>query len=141
MSLPTKIIHHRCVVAPYITLPVASSKPDAISNCLSIAFFSSCGKSSNSGLFVVGGGVVEIHPDQIAIDLAVKTAEVLDIQVAGIDLLYTEDGYTVCEANTFPGFRGLESACKGLNVPRAIFTEMLEQLEREKSGGAALRCF
>lgn len=86
--------------------------------------------------FSQGGSVEQIFPEQEAIDIAIKTAEVLDIQVAGIDLLYTEDGYTVCEANTFPGFKGLEYACReqGLNVPRLIFTEMLEQLEREKSG-------
>ncbi|MEM7679430.1 MAG: RimK family alpha-L-glutamate ligase [Pseudomonadota bacterium] len=83
--------------------------------------------------FSQGGSVEAIIPDQDAIDLAIKTAEVLDIQVAGIDLLYTEDGYTVCEANTFPGFRGLEQACEdeGLNVPREIFTHMLKELEGE----------
>lgn len=79
--------------------------------------------------FSQGGSVVQIHPDQAAIDLAIKTAEVLNIQVAGIDLLYTEDGYTVCEANTFPGFRGLEQACEGLNVPREIFNDMRKELE------------
>jgi glutathione synthase/RimK-type ligase-like ATP-grasp enzyme len=53
---------------------------------------------------------------------------VLDIQVAGIDLLFTEDGgYTICEANTFPGFKGLEQACK-VNVPEAIFNAMRGRL-------------
>lgn len=89
--------------------------------------------------FSQGGSVFEIEPDQEAIDLAIKTAEVLDIQVAGIDLLYADDGYTVCEANTFPGFKGLEFACKdkGLNVPREIFTVMQNELAAEKSGGGA----
>lgn len=78
--------------------------------------------------FSQGGSVMAIEPDQEAIDLAIKTADVLDIQVAGIDLLYADDGYTVCEANTFPGFRGLEQACEDLNVPREIFTEMQKEL-------------
>lgn len=79
--------------------------------------------------FSQGGSVKQIQPDKMAVDIAVKTAEVLNIQVAGIDLLYAEDGgYTVCEANTFPGFKGLESACKGLNVPREIFSDMQKEL-------------
>lgn len=78
--------------------------------------------------FSTGGTVQEFIPDQEAIDLAVKTARVLNIQVAGIDLLFTEDGYTICEANTFPGFKGLEMACK-VNVPEAIFNAMRAQLD------------
>lgn len=85
-----------------------------------------------------GGSVMEIKPDQDAIDLAIKTAEILGIQIAGIDLLYADDGgYTVCEANTFPGFKGLESACAGLNVPREIYSDMLKQLEAKQNGHAA----
>lgn len=84
--------------------------------------------------FSQGGSVIEIKPDQAAIDIAIKTAEVLNIQVAGIDLLYTEDGYTVCEANTFPGFKGLETACKGLNVARMIFTHMQNHLKNGQQG-------
>ena len=82
-----------------------------------------------------GGSVFQIEPDQAAIDLAIKTAEVLDIQLAGIDLLYDKDGgYTVCEANTFPGFKGLESACEGLNVPREIFMDMQRELDARENG-------
>ena len=81
--------------------------------------------------FSLGGSVFEIFPDKDAIDLAIKTADVLDIQVAGIDLLYAEDGYTVCEANTFPGFRGLESCCN-VNVPREIFIAMQADLKKRK---------
>ncbi len=84
--------------------------------------------------FSQGGSVFEIHPDEQAIDIAIKTAAILDIQIAGIDLLYADDGYTVCEANTFPGFKGLESACEGLNVPREIFTDMQKQLDMENNG-------
>lgn len=81
--------------------------------------------------FSQGGSVIEIHPDEEAINLAIETARVLNIQVAGIDLLYTDDGYTVCEANTFPGFKGLESCCN-VNVPREIFGAMRRQLEADK---------
>ena len=76
-----------------------------------------------------GGTGVEIVPDAEAVEIAVKTAEILNIQIAGIDLLYDEAGYTVCEANTFPGFKGLETYCK-VNVPRAIFESMQRRLEK-----------
>jgi len=41
-----------------------------------------------------GGSVTEFIPDDEAREMAIKTAEVLDIQVAGIDLLFGENGYT-----------------------------------------------
>jgi gamma-F420-2:alpha-L-glutamate ligase len=81
--------------------------------------------------FSTGGMVEEFIPDEEAIRLAVKTAEVLNIQIAGIDLLFTDDGYTICEANTFPGFKGLEQACD-VNVPQSIYKSMQERLNEEE---------
>ena len=52
--------------------------------------------------------------------LAIQTAKVLDLDIAGIDLLFHEDGYRICEANSSPGFRGFEDAL-GINVPGKIF--------------------
>jgi gamma-F420-2:alpha-L-glutamate ligase len=76
-----------------------------------------------------GGSVHPFTPDQAAIDLALKTAEVLNIQIGGIDLLFAEGGgYTVCEANTFPGFKGLEKA-SGVNVARTILEAMQRRCE------------
>ena len=80
--------------------------------------------------YSTGGSVKSFTPDQEAVDMAVKTASLLDIQVAGIDLLFTNKGYTICEANTFPGFKGLESACD-VNVPQKIFEAMRRHLDRE----------
>jgi gamma-F420-2:alpha-L-glutamate ligase len=79
-----------------------------------------------------GGSVHEFHIDEEAKAISIETANALDIQVAGIDLLFTENGYTICEANTFPGFKGLETAC-AVNVPFEIFSAM--QAELEESGG------
>lgn len=80
-----------------------------------------------------GGSVVEFVPDDKARELAIKTAEILDLQVAGIDLLFDDNGYTICEANTFPGFKGLESCCN-VNIPGQIFGAMQRWLDEEKSG-------
>lgn len=80
-----------------------------------------------------GGSVHFFEPDQEAKDIATKTAEVLNIDVGGIDLLFKEDGgYTICEANTFPGFKGLEKA-SGVNVAGRILEVMQDQLQ--KNGG------
>lgn len=83
------------------------------------------------------GGSVEIfEPDEIAIDLALRTSEILNIQMSGIDLLFTEEGnYTICEANTFPGFKGLEHAT-GVNVAGEVLNAMLADLEAKRNGGA-----
>ncbi len=80
-----------------------------------------------------GGSVHEFKADKQAIDLAVKTANALDIQIGGIDLLFLKDGgYTICEANTFPGFKGLEKA-SGVNVPERIFKSMQKSLKAHRA--------
>lgn len=87
-------------------------------------------RSSDGGFkanYTQGAQVVEFIPDEEAKKLAIQTAEILNLQVAGIDLLYDEGGYTICEANSFPGFKGLESCCN-VNVPREIFRAMQQRI-------------
>jgi gamma-F420-2:alpha-L-glutamate ligase len=55
--------------------------------------------------------------------LAVNVATALKLDVAGVDILFDTDGYRVCEANSSPGFQGLEKACN-ISVPAAIFDAM-----------------
>lgn len=43
-------------------------------------------------------------------EIAIKTAEVLGLKVSGIDMLESNDGPVVIEANSSPGFEGLERA-------------------------------
>lgn len=52
--------------------------------------------------------------------LAERVARVLDLDVAGVDVLLDGDDYLICEANSSPGFQGLEKAC-GISVPDEIF--------------------
>jgi glutathione synthase/RimK-type ligase-like ATP-grasp enzyme len=52
--------------------------------------------------------------------LALQVAKVLDLDICGVDLLFSDDGYRICEANSAPGFRGFEQAT-GINVPEKIF--------------------
>ena len=80
--------------------------------------------------FSTGGSVENFVPDEEACEMAIRTADILDIQVAGVDLLFTANGYSICEANTFPGFKGLERACD-INTPQKIFEAMRRHLDKE----------
>jgi len=83
--------------------------------------------------YSTGGSVHFFDADDEAKQIAIRTSEVLNIDVGGIDLLFKEDGgYTICEANTFPGFKGLEKA-SGVNVAQKILEVMQNQLA--KNGG------
>jgi gamma-F420-2:alpha-L-glutamate ligase len=42
--------------------------------------------------------------------LATETSRLVNLDIAGIDLLFDNEGYKICEANSSPGFRGLELA-------------------------------
>ncbi|MDZ4273958.1 MAG: RimK family alpha-L-glutamate ligase [Erythrobacter sp.] len=66
------------------------------------------------------GGVGEaLNPSQEMADLAIRTADALGLDVTGVDILYDEEGYRICEANSAPGFQGLERAT-GLDIPTII---------------------
>ncbi len=87
--------------------------------------------------YSAGGSVHAFTPDKTAIDIALRTVAALDIQIGGVDLLFLEGGgYTVCEANTFPGFKGLEKA-SGVNVPERIFQSMERRLKKHKAAKQA----
>ena len=53
--------------------------------------------------------------------LAIQVAKVLDLDIAGVDLLFHPDGYKICEANSSPGFKGFEKAL-GINIPEKVFS-------------------
>jgi RimK family alpha-L-glutamate ligase len=52
--------------------------------------------------------------------LSIQVAKVLDLDIAGVDLLFHPDGYRICEANSAPGFKGFEAALD-INVPKKVF--------------------
>ena len=80
-------------------------------------------RSSKDGSFkanITRGGVGENYPLTPEIeDLALRVARSLDLEVAGVDLLFGKDGFLVCEANSAPGFEGFERAT-GIDVAGAI---------------------
>ena len=40
--------------------------------------------------------------------LATESSKSLDLDIAGVDLLFDKDGYKICEVNSNPGFEGME---------------------------------
>ena len=52
--------------------------------------------------------------------LATETSRILDLDVAGIDLLFDGRHFKICEANSSPGFEGIEKCCE-IDVPKEIF--------------------
>lgn len=52
--------------------------------------------------------------------LATETSRILGLDIAGIDLLFDGEHFKVCEANSSPGFEGLEKCCQ-VNIPQEIY--------------------
>lgn len=44
-------------------------------------------------------------------ELASKTARAFDLDITGVDLLFNGEKYLVCEANSSPGFEGIDKYC------------------------------
>lgn len=65
------------------------------------------------------GTIVEVD-DQIAW-IALEAAKALGLDIAGVDLLFGEDSYLICEINSNPGFKGLEEATKK-NIAQMLLT-------------------
>lgn len=69
--------------------------------------------------FSRGGTVV---PQELTSEiewLATETARLVELDVTGIDLLFDGDSYKICEANSSPGFKGLEQ-CTGNVIAEQI---------------------
>lgn len=82
--------------------------------------------SFKSNISLGGVGSCFDPPEPMA-HLAVRVAHALGLDVAGVDILFDTNGYRICEANSSPGFQGMEKAC-GISVPDAIFAGMREKL-------------
>ncbi|HET9932943.1 MAG TPA: RimK family alpha-L-glutamate ligase [Polyangiaceae bacterium] len=60
--------------------------------------------------------------------LALKSAQILGLRVAGVDLIESDDGPLVLEVNSSPGLEGIESAT-GIDVAGEIVQHMEEQIQ------------
>lgn len=75
------------------------------------------------------GGVAEaVDLDPAYAETAVRCAQILGLQVAGVDMLEGKDGPQVMEVNSSPGLEGIETATK-LDIAGAIVDYIAAQVD------------
>jgi len=67
--------------------------------------------------------------DKALEDMAVKSAESVRCKAAGVDILESPDGPVVCEVNSQPGWKGLQSV-SNICIADAIIEFMLSELRK-----------
>ncbi len=70
--------------------------------------------------FSIGGEVkrFEVTPELEWVVLEIS--RILNLDIAGVDLLFDENGYKICEVNSSPGFEGMEKCCD-VNISDEIY--------------------
>ena len=75
------------------------------------------------------GGIAEpIELDEQYRETAVRCAQILGLQVAGVDMLEGKDGPQVMEVNSSPGLEGIES-CTELDIAGAVIDYIAAQVD------------
>ena len=67
------------------------------------------------------GGTVTAYPLTEDIEwLALEATKILGLDISGVDLLFDNGKYKICEVNSSPMFKGMEFCC-AVNIPQEIF--------------------
>ncbi|NND82907.1 MAG: 30S ribosomal protein S6--L-glutamate ligase [Gammaproteobacteria bacterium] len=75
------------------------------------------------------GGVAEaVELDDDYKETAVRAAQILGLQVAGVDMLEGADGPQIMEVNSSPGLEGIET-CTGLDVAGSVIDYIAAQVD------------
>jgi ribosomal protein S6--L-glutamate ligase len=75
------------------------------------------------------GGIAEaVELDEEYIETAVRSAQILGLQVAGVDMLEGRNGPQIMEVNSSPGLEGIES-CTDLDVAGAVIDYISAQVD------------
>ncbi len=77
--------------------------------------------------YSLGGKVEYIAIDSETEQLCVSIVKCLGLDFAGVDLLFDADGYKICEVNSSPGFKGMESVNE-MNISQLIIEYLLVKL-------------
>ena len=75
-----------------------------------------------------GGVTAAIELNEIYKATAVQAAQILGLQVAGVDMLESDNGPQVMEVNSSPGLEGIEAAT-GVDIAQAIVKHIEEQVQ------------
>ncbi len=75
-----------------------------------------------------GGRTEGVDLDPLFQETAVRSAQIMGLRVAGVDMLESKDGPQVMEVNSSPGLEGIET-CTQLDVAGAIIDYMAAQVD------------
>jgi ribosomal protein S6--L-glutamate ligase len=75
-----------------------------------------------------GGRTEQVELDPEYVRTAVRSAQILGLRVAGVDMLEGKDGPQVMEVNSSPGLEGIET-CTQLDIAGAIVDYMAAQVD------------
>ncbi len=87
------------------------------------------GGDSFKANFSRGGSVKPFQVNREVEWLALESARLMGIDIAGVDLLFDGDGFKISEVNSSPGFKGIEE-CNDVNVAEEIFDYVRRRLGR-----------
>lgn len=78
--------------------------------------------------FHLGGSVERVQLNEEYVSVALSAANILGMDIAGVDLLESSSGPLVLEVNSSPGLEGIEGA-SGVNVAGAVAEYLNNRLE------------
>ncbi|KTC87080.1 ATP-grasp domain-containing protein [Legionella brunensis] len=88
-------------------------------------------KNSFKANYSLGGEVAPYLVTPEIEQLAIHCAQLFNLEIAGIDLLFAEQGFKICEANSSPGFKGMELAI-GKDLAVEILEYVINAAQRKK---------
>ncbi|MBA4696739.1 MAG: RimK family alpha-L-glutamate ligase [Legionella sp.] len=87
--------------------------------------------------YSLGGSVSHYPINEEIRQMAVDCAALFNLEIAGVDLLFAENGFKICEANSSPGFKGMEQATE-TDVAMQILSYVRDVVTRRSKGKASL---
>lgn len=70
--------------------------------------------------FSMGGDVIKYEVTPELEWIVLEISRILNLDIAGVDLLFDKEGFKICEVNSSPGFEGMEKCCD-INIASEIF--------------------
>ncbi len=77
-----------------------------------------------------GGKGIPFPPTEVMVKTAERIAKVLDLEYCGIDFLFGEEGFVVCEVNSNAFFYGFER-CAKINVAKLYAEHIVNKIKRK----------
>jgi len=81
--------------------------------------------------YSLGGTTEMIDLTKKQTNLAIRAAQAMNLQIAGVDILQAKRGPLVVEVNAFPGFEGIEGA-SGIDIAGQIMTYIEENTTKKR---------